>query len=182
MNLVDYFKSKKGFGVLATADSQGNVDGAPYGKPHFEDGETVSFIMADRLSHKNLQSNPQAAFIFKEEGSFEGRRLFLTKVKEEEDADRINELMKLYHPNWYNVYKDKKKFLVYFKINEVLPLVIGEPEQDSLYVKVKDGNGSEFLCPIDALIDPKNASEEELANCVDSAVAERYAGNIQVTD
>jgi hypothetical protein len=64
----------------------------------------------------------------------------------------------------------------------VLPLVIGEPEQDSLYVKVKDGNGSEFLCPIDALIDPKNASEEELANCVDSAVVERYAGNIQVKD
>ena len=182
MDLIEYFKSKKGLGILATADSEGNVDGAPYSKPYFEDGHTVTFVMADRLSHKNLESNPHAAFIFKEEGSFEGRRLYLTKVREETDADQINQLMKEYHPDWYAAYKDKKKFLVYFKIEKVLPLVMTETDRDSLYVKVKDGTGNDFLCPIDALVDPKDATEEELANCVDSAVVGRYAGDVKVVD
>jgi len=74
---------------MRTADSDGNVDGAPYSKPRFENSDTVTFIMADRLSRKNLGSNPHAAFIFKEEGSFDGKRLFLTKVKEESDDDVI---------------------------------------------------------------------------------------------
>ena len=182
MDLIEYFKSKKGFGILATADAEGNVDGAPYSKPHFEDGHTVSFIMADRLSHKNLESNPRAAFIFKEEDSFEGKRLFLTKVKEESNADMINQLMQTYHPAWYEAYKDKKKFLVYFKIDKVLPLVMTTTDRDSLYVRVKDGTGNAFLCPIDALVDPKDATEEELTNCVDSAVVGRYAGNVEVVD
>ena len=128
MDLIEYFDSKNGFGILATADAEGNVDGAPYSKPHFEDSDTVKFIMGDRLSYKNLQSNAHAAFIFKEEGSFEGKRLFLSKIKEEHDDDLINELMKQYHPDWYEAYRDKKKFLVYFKIDRVLPLVI--PETD----------------------------------------------------
>jgi hypothetical protein len=182
MDLIEYFKNKKGFGFLATADARGNVDGAPYSKPHFEDSRTVTFIMADRLSHWNLQSNPHAAFIFKEDGRFDGKRLFLTKVKEEQDDDLINRLMKEYHPDWFEAYKDKKKFLVYFKIEKVLPLVIKETERENLYVRVKDGPGDEFLCPIDALIDPKDATEAELANCVDSAVVGRYAGNIKVLE
>jgi hypothetical protein len=131
MDLIEYFNSKKGFGILATADAEGNVDGAPYSKPHFEDSDTVKFIMGDRLSYKNLQSNAHAAFIFKEEGSFEGKRLFLSKIKEDHDDDLINELMKQYHPDWYEAYKDKKKFLVYFKIDKVLPLVISETDLES---------------------------------------------------
>jgi hypothetical protein len=182
MDLIEYFENTNGFGILATADSKGYVDGAPYSKPQFEDRHTVTFIMGDRLSHKNLESNPHAAFIFREEGSFEGKRLFLTKVREETDPEMINGLMKRYHPDWYEVYKDKKKFLVYFQIEKVLPLVIKETDRDSLYVRVKDGTGTDFLCPIDALVDPKDATEEELANCVDSAVVERYAGNVKVVD
>jgi general stress protein 26 len=182
MNLIEYFKNKDGFGIPATADAGGHVDGAPYSKPHFEDGHTVTFIMADRLSHKNLESNPHAAFIFREEGGFEGKRLFLTKIREENDAGMIDELMKKRHPAWYEAYKDRKKFLVYFRIEKVLPLVIKESDRDSLYVRVKDGTGTDYLCPIDVLVDPNDATEEELDNCVDSAVVERYAGNVKVVD
>jgi hypothetical protein len=71
---------------------------------------------------------------------------------------------------------------VYFKIDKVLPLVLSETDRDGLYVRVKDSTGSEFLCPMDALVDPKDATEEELANCVDSAVVERYAGNVKVVE
>ncbi len=49
-----------------------------------------------------------------------------------------------------------------------------------IYVRVKDKAGNEFICPIDALKDRAEASEEELDNCVDDAVAGRYAGNITV--
>jgi len=124
MRLSEYFKDVKGTGVLATADSAGKVDVAFYSKPHFEDEQTVKFIMADRLSHVNLQSNPHAAYLFKEEGErFVGKRLSLTKIKEKDDADLINKMMKEYHPNVYDKYKDLKKYLVYFRINKVLPLI-----------------------------------------------------------
>jgi hypothetical protein len=55
-------------------------------------------------------------------------------------------------------------------------------KQDNLYVRVKDGAGNEFLCPIDALKDPKKATEEEIKNCVDDATVGRYAGDIEVVD
>jgi hypothetical protein len=51
-----------------------------------------------------------------------------------------------------------------------------------VYVRVKDGGGNPFLCPMDALKDIKKATEEERENCVDNAVAERYAGDIEVGD
>jgi hypothetical protein len=57
-----------------------------------------------------------------------------------------------------------------------------ESERGKRYVRVKDGAGNEFLCPIDALMDPKNATEDELAECVDDATVGRYAGNIEVVE
>ena len=68
MKLDDYFDLKKGIGVLSTADGEGKVDAAIYARPHFMDDGTVAFIMRDRLSHHNLQSNPHATFLFKEDG------------------------------------------------------------------------------------------------------------------
>ena len=58
------------------------------------------------------------------------------------------------------------------------------PEKDgkSVYVRVKDMAGNSFLCPIDALKDPKDVTEEEMELCVDNAVAERYAGEIKIED
>ena len=44
-----------------------------------------------------------------------------------------------------------------------------EPKKRQQLVWVKDKAGNEYICPIDALKDPKNASEEELKNCVDDA-------------
>ena len=55
-------------------------------------------------------------------------------------------------------------------------------EGKSVYVRVKDMAGNSFLCPIDALKDPKDLSEEETELCVDSAVVERYAGEIKIKD
>ena len=67
MELSKYFEEAKGSGILATADSEGKVDVAVYARPHFLDDGSLAFIMRDRLSYQNLQSNPQAAYMFIED-------------------------------------------------------------------------------------------------------------------
>lgn len=122
MDLQDYFEKAKGTGVLATADKGGRVDTAIYAKPHIMDKETVAFIMADRLTHHNLQSNNHAAYLFKEEGpGYKGTRLFLTKLREEQDT----ELLYSIRSKRYSSEKEegKPRFLVFFKVDKVLPLV-----------------------------------------------------------
>ena len=47
MNITEYFKNMKGFGVLSTADNKGKVDTAVYATPHIMDDDTIAFIMAD---------------------------------------------------------------------------------------------------------------------------------------
>ena len=96
MDLKQYFTDKRGFGVLSTADSEGNVDSAVYSRPHVMEDGTVAFIMNDRLSHHNLQSNSKASYLFREEGGgYQGKRFFLTKVKEEQDSELLNELKRV---------------------------------------------------------------------------------------
>ncbi len=122
MGLYNYFENTQGIGVLSTSDQQGRVDSAVYRRPHIMEDGTMAFIMNDRLSHKNLQANPHAAFFFKEDGhGYAGKRFFLTKVKEEQDSPLIAELQRRTYP------PEKQfagpKFLVYFKINQELPLI-----------------------------------------------------------
>jgi len=52
----------------------------------------------------------------------------------------------------------------------------------NLYVRVHDKAGNEFICPLEALKDPKTATEEELNQCVDDGTVGRYAGNIKVVE
>jgi hypothetical protein len=120
MDIREYFDSMKGCGILATADSKGLVGAAMYARPHVVDEETVAFIMLDRLTRHNLQSNPHAAYLFMEDGGgYRGKRFFLTKLQEEQDTDEIDELCR----RWYLSVKEKEEFLVYFRIDKVLPLI-----------------------------------------------------------
>jgi hypothetical protein len=59
---------------------------------------------------------------------------------------------------------------------------MNEKTNESLYVRVKDFAGNEFVCPIDSLKNPKDVSEEELENCVDDATVNRYSGNIKIVE
>ena len=122
MDLQEYFENAKGRGVLATADGEGAVDAAVYGKPHVMDKETVAFIMADRLTHHNLQSNDHAAYLFMEDGpAFKGTRLFLTKIREEQDSDLLYAIRSKKYPSEKE--EGKTRFLVFFKVEKVLPLI-----------------------------------------------------------
>ena len=124
MELREYFEGTTGRGVLATADKDGDVDVAVYSRPHFMDDGTIAFIMADRLSHKNLKSNPHAAYLFMEASEkYVGKRLFLTKVREEKDSELIPKLRRRKGYALPEEDKDKPLFLVYFRIDKVLPLI-----------------------------------------------------------
>ena len=120
MELKDYFENTKGTGVMATADGDGKVDAAIYARPHFMEDGTLAFIMRDRLTHHNLQSNDSATFLFIEDGpGYKGKRLFLTKVREEQDSELLYSLRRRQYPND----KGEAKFLVFFKLEKELPLV-----------------------------------------------------------
>jgi hypothetical protein len=120
MNLSEYFKTTKGIGVLSTADSDGKVDSAIYARPHFMDDGTMAFIMRDRLTHHNLQSNPHASYLFKEDGAgYRGKRLFMSKVREEQNSELLESLRR--RKTEYGNGEDR--FLVFFKLDNERPLV-----------------------------------------------------------
>lgn len=120
MELKDYFESTKGVGVLATADGEGKVDAAIYARPHFMEDGTLAVIMRDRLTHHNLQTNPHATFLFMEDGpGYKGKRLFMTKVHEEENSELLHSLRRKQYPND----KQEVKFLMFFKLDKELPLI-----------------------------------------------------------
>ena len=48
------------------------------------------------------------------------------------------------------------------------------------YIRLKDKAGSEFLCPLDALKSVEDATDEEIAECVEGDVVGRYAGDIEI--
>ena len=124
MDLAEYFESTKGFGVLATANADGEVDVAVYARPHVLDEETVAFIMADRLNHANLQSNPHAAYLFRENGEgYKGKRLYLSKVSETADPDSIESLRRRKVPPECSAGECEPRYLVTFRIERVRPLV-----------------------------------------------------------
>ena len=122
MNLADYFEKTEGLGVLATADSNGNVDAALYARPHVIDEDMLAFIMSDRLSHKNLSSNPKAAYIFVEHGpGYKGKRLYLTKEREETDPELVESMKR--RKTDEDSSGVSNQYLVYFRLDKVRPLV-----------------------------------------------------------
>jgi hypothetical protein len=127
MGLRDYIESNKGFGVLATADQSGVVNTAIYARPHvLTDGE-VSFIMADRLTRKNLKENPSASYLFLEAGvGYRGLRLQLTRLGEEQDRELIE---KLRRRTYSKGDEDRvgELTLVHFRVDEQRPLIGAGP-------------------------------------------------------
>ena len=123
MSLSYYFEHKEGLGILATADSDGMVDLAIYAKPHVIDEKTIAFIMRERLTRKNLKSNPKAAYMFVEHGErYTGKRLYLTKIREESNTSVV-EMFRKKQPEICLLKDDSNKYLVHFQIDNIRPLV-----------------------------------------------------------
>ena len=129
MQLQEYFENVSGVGVMSTADSGGKVDAAIYARPHVMADGTLAFIMRDRLTHHTLQENQYASYLFIEaERGYKGIRLFLRKVREDQDLELIGKLTRRSLTAEEDEAKGPK-FLVYFKIEKALNLIgSGNPE------------------------------------------------------
>lgn len=118
-----YFEDHTGLGVLATADKAGNVNSAVYSRPHVMDDDTVAFIMPHRLTYKNLLENPSAAYLFREDGhGYQGKRLYLTKVREEKDTALLQSLRRRTYSSEREAAM-KPLNLVFFTVDKELPLI-----------------------------------------------------------
>lgn len=127
MELKEYFSNVKGLGVLSTADNTGKVNSAVYSRPHIMDDGSVAFIMRDRLTHQNSLSNPYAAYLFREDApGYKGKRLYLKKIREENDPELIASLSRrIYSPDQEPT---EARFLVLYQLEKELPL-IGDADQ-----------------------------------------------------
>jgi len=122
MDLKTYFDETRGHGVLSTANDGGEVNAAMFGRPHVMDDGTVAFIMPGKLTHANLQTNPHAVYLFMEDApaggvKWAGKRLFLRKISEEKDTERLYAMRRRDSPRG-----DTVRNLVFFEVRQVLPL------------------------------------------------------------
>lgn len=124
IELRAYFENTPGLGVLATADGMGKVDAALFARPRILEDGTLAFVMEDRLTRYNTLSNPHAAYLYVEaDQSSRGLRLFLTKIREEKAESR--QLLLFSRPEYrkFDTSEEAARFLVFYKIDKVLPLV-----------------------------------------------------------
>ena len=109
--------------MLSTANDKGEVGAAMFAKPHVMDDGSIAIIMTHNLTHANLQTNPHAVYLFIEDApecgqKWEGKRLFLRKTQEEKDTERLYAMRR-----YARAPDDKVRFLVFFEVTKVLPLV-----------------------------------------------------------
>jgi hypothetical protein len=118
-----YFDSVKGFGVLSTADAQGRVNAAVFGRPRFLQDGSLAFIMPDKKTHANLGENPCAHYLFREDGpGYKGVRLALEKTGEETDTELLRSLRR----RESRAGEEGRRWLVRFRVAGRLPLVGAE--------------------------------------------------------
>lgn len=123
MTLKDYFDSTKGYCVFSTSNKYGSVNAAVYSRPHVMEDGTLAVIMNNKLSHANVSENPNAHLLFIEEGKrYKGKRLSLSKVREEQDTELLFELCRRCKDDGLEP-EGKTRFLVFFKVEKELPLI-----------------------------------------------------------
>jgi hypothetical protein len=123
MDLARYFESTEGTGVLATCDPANEVNQAIYSKPFVVDESTVAFVMKQRVSHQNLRHHLKASYLFIEKGAgCKGIRLHLTMQREEKNRSLV-EALRAKQPCIYPKEDDSDKFLVFFGVDRIRPLV-----------------------------------------------------------
>ena len=122
MNLGEYFETIEGIGILATSDSDGNVDLAIYSRPYIIDENKIAFSMLERTTYNNVLSNPKAAYMFIEEGEgYKGKRLYLKMVGEETDT-KIIEDIRAQRQRKHESKTDSVRHFVYFEVENIRPL------------------------------------------------------------
>jgi hypothetical protein len=129
MDLKSYFEQHEGIGILATCDPNTFVDMAVYARPLVVNKTTIAFVMRQQLSHQNIKGHLNAAYMFIEKTreyktceDYKGIRLYLTLQREEINQSVIEEMHKK-DPCIYPEGDDSEKYLVFFTVTRIRPLV-----------------------------------------------------------
>lgn len=123
MTLKDYFESRSGICILSSADKSGKVTTAVYSAPRVTEDGMACFIMRERLTYRNITENPHAACMFIENGmGYQGIRLFLTKVREDNDQELIGRMTRR-HLSLEEDRAKGPKHLAIFRVERILPLI-----------------------------------------------------------
>jgi hypothetical protein len=51
---------------------------------------------------------------------------------------------------------------------------------ENTYFIVKDQNGDDYLCPLNSVKERSAVTDDELDDCVEKDIVERYSGNIEI--
>lgn len=125
--VMEMFNRENRIGVLATADSNGDVNAAVFGSPRMIDEDTVIMAIGENRSFKYLQENPKASFIVVEPGqtpaSWKGVRLYL----EVDSFERYGEVLDSFRENIRKVAGDRSadaiQAAIRFKVVDIRPLI-----------------------------------------------------------
>ena len=88
MKLKDYLEKISGLCIFSSADRSGKVTTAIYSAPRVMEDGSVCFIMRERLTYRNMKDPKiprQHACTSNTGGGYQGIRLFLAKVREDND-------------------------------------------------------------------------------------------------
>src|SRR5512147_1359702 len=125
MELKDYLEKSSGFCIFSSAARSGKVTTAIYSAPRVMEDGSVCFIMRERLTYRNILENPHAACMYIEHGGgYQGIRLFLVKVREDNDPELIARMTR----RNLTPEEDREKgpkHLVIFRVEKILPLIGG---------------------------------------------------------
>jgi hypothetical protein len=125
MKLKDYLEKSSGLCIFSSADRSGKVTTAIYSAPRVMEDGSVCFIMRERLTYRNILENPHAACMYIEHGGgYQGIRLFLEKVREDNDPELIARMTR----RNLTPEEDREKgpkHLVIFRVEKILPLIGG---------------------------------------------------------
>ncbi len=123
MTLKDYLENRSGICILSSAAKSGRVTTAVYSVPRIMEDGMVCFIMRERLTYRNLIENPHAACMFIEHGGgYQGILLLLTKVREDNNLELIDQMTR------QNLSPEEDrakgpKHLVILRVDKILPLI-----------------------------------------------------------
>ncbi|MGE5664030.1 MAG: pyridoxamine 5'-phosphate oxidase family protein [Deltaproteobacteria bacterium] len=123
MKLSEYL-STGGSGVIATADKDGTINTAVYAVPHFVDEETVAWGMTDGRTFRNLQENPNAAFLHQAPGDGAAGVRMTLKLEQIEESGRMLDAIRARARTVSGAAAaDMVRFVAFFKVVETRPLM-----------------------------------------------------------
>jgi hypothetical protein len=123
MKLSELFK-EAGHGVIATSNTQGEVNVAVYATPHVVDDSILAWGMTEGRTYNNIMENPRAAYLYMYVGAgYAGARLGL-KLKGIENSGEMLDVIKARTLEIVGAAAaEAVKHVAYFTVVEIRPLI-----------------------------------------------------------